>query len=262
MDEKQSININLQIGAYMDEFDGHIKKGQQLLDREKYIDAIREFSEAEKISSNVDDDTKADLYSRLSQAYYGLNPKDRTNSEKYCRMSMELHRKTDDPALYVMDLINMSYIYSDSGAASEAENFIKEAIKIAESTGDATLISMVKLTYAEFQARNPKGRGSALTLYQQIRDEALKNSDWESYFESTHGIATILRETGKSDEAWKMVKDAIDRIMEISSTIKNKSERKSFKDSFSYLFDMGSDMAMENGNVEEAIKIAQKLASE
>lgn len=246
----------------MDEFEGHVRKGQQSLDREKFMDAIREFSEAEKISSGIDDGARADLYSRLSQAYYGLNQKDRTNSEKYCRMSMELHQKMGDVALYVMDLINLSYIYSDSGENSEADKYITEAIKVAESTGDESLISMAKLTYAEYLSRSPKSRNSALTLFEDIRNSALKGSDWESYFESTHGIATILREEGKTDDAWKMITEAIDRILNISSSIKNRAERKSFKDSFSYIFDMGSDMAMEEGNVEEAIKIAQKLASE
>ncbi len=246
----------------MDEYEVHAKKGLQLLEREKFMDAIREFTEAQKLAEGKSPEELGELYSRLSQAYYALNQKDPSNSEKYCVMSIEIHRKMNDIAMIVMDLINLAYIYADSGSAEQADFAINEALKAAEESGDPSLLTMAKLTYAEFISKKAKTRDKAIQLYGEISITARENEDWEAYFEAQHGIATIMRDRGNADESYRIANEAIDKILDISSGIKNQKERKSFKDSFSYLFDLASDIAMENEEVGEAIKIAQKLASE
>lgn len=246
----------------MEEYEAHAKRGIQLFEKEKFMDAIRELTEAVKLADAAQPEVIGELYSRLSQAYYALNPKDPSNSEKYCLMSIEIHRKLNDVAMVVMDLINLAYIYGDSGSKQQAERSINEAIKTAEESNDAPLVTMARLTQTEFISKTAGGREKALEIYRDISQSSKKSEDWEAYFEAQHGIATIMREMGNSEESYKVAYDSIEEIIRISGTIKNQRERKSFKDSFSYLFDLASDIAMENGDVDEAIKIAQKLASE
>lgn len=52
--------------------------------------------------------------------------------------------------------------------------------------------------------------------------------------------------------------EALDKIDKIASGIKNKKEKKEFRKSLSFIYDLASDIAMELENVEEAIKIAQR----
>ena len=73
-----------------------IKNGDLLLQKEKVMDAIREYTKAfETIGSNEDEDT-ADLSYRLSQAYNSLESKNDENSKKYAEISLRIHQKMGD----------------------------------------------------------------------------------------------------------------------------------------------------------------------
>ena len=89
-----------------------------------------------------------------------------------------------------------------------------------------------------------------------------ETEDWDNYFEARRGFIALMREKGSEDEALKNALEALDKIDRIANGIKNKKERKEFKKSLSFMYDLASDIAMEMENVDEAIKIAQRSNSE
>lgn len=72
----------------------------------------------------------------------------------------------------------------------------------------------------------------------------------------------MVRASGDEEKALKEAMEAIELIDKIGLKIKNKKEKKDFKKSLGFIYDLASDIAMELENVDEAIKIAQRSKAE
>ncbi len=245
----------------MSEEEQLISNADKLMLKEKYIDAIREYLKVLELVRGKNDELEADTCSKLSQAYSALDPKNDENSIKYGTDALAIHRRIGDNALTIMDLLNLGYIEQSAGKHESCKTYLQEAMESAKEFGDSVLLSMTMSANAECLARSKKSRNAAMSLYSEAMALSEKDHDWENYFEALYGLIGCIKEDG-NEKAFKMAMEALDRIDQIIGTIKNKKERKEFKASVSFMYDLASDMAMEMENVEEAINIAQRLKSE
>lgn len=239
-----------------------IKNGDTLMQKEKVMDAIREYLKAyEVLKSNEDDDT-ADLCYRLSQAYNTLESKNDENSKMYAETSLKIHQKGDNKELVVLDYLNLGYIEMDAKKRGESEEFFRKAFEVSKELDDPFLISTTLNAVAELKSQSAKERGEAQQIYDEVLKISENTEDWENYFEAVRGRIGLIRTAGDEDKALKEAMDAIELIDKIGVKIKNKKEKKDFKKSLGYIYDLASDIAMELENVDEAIKIAQRSKAE
>lgn len=239
-----------------------VNNGDKFLQKEKLIDAIREYEKAFGIIGQKEEDDTADLAYKLSQAYNALEGKNDQNSVKYAQISLNIHRKNSQKDLEVLDLINLGYIELDAGKKEESEKYFNEALSIADSLKDPFLFCTTLNALAEIKASTAKGKEEASKIYENVMKISEETEDWDNYFEARRGFIALMREKGSEDEALKNALEALDKIDRIANGIKNKKERKEFKKSLSFMYDLASDIAMEMENVDEAIKIAQRSNSE
>ncbi len=245
----------------MSEEEQLVSSADKLMLKEKYIDAIREYLKVLELVKGKNDELEADTCSKLSQAYSALDPRSDENSLKYGIDALEIHKRIDDKALTIMDLLNLGYIEQSAGKHEMCKNYLQEAMETASKFGDSVLLSMAMSANAECLARSKKSRNSAISLYREAMALSESEQDWENYFEALYGLIGCLKEDGK-DKAFKMAMEALDRIDQIIAAMKNKKDIKELKSAVSFMYDLASDLAMEMENVEEAINIAQRLRSE
>ena len=244
----------------MDEISTLLKGADGFLNKEKYIDAIREYLKATDLVKDSDKELLAEIYYKISQAYSAIEPKNIENSMKYAQMSLEIHTENQDKDLQIVDRLNIFYILHDAGKPKESEVELDRALSTAKETGENSLVNMVLLARAEFLCGRKSTEEELLRIYRDVLETSGKEGDWESYFEARRGLIENVRTHGDLDDALMSALKALDEIDEISSNIKNKKEKKEFRTSLSYMYDMASDIAMEMENVDEAIKIAQRLS--
>ncbi len=244
----------------MDEISTLLKGADGFLNKEKYIDAIREYLKATDLVKDSDKELLAEIYYKISQAYSAIEPKNIENSMKYAQMSLDIHTENQDKDLQVVDRLNIFYILHDAGKTKESEVELDRALATAKETGENSLINMVLLARAEFLSGRKSAEEELLRIYRDVLETSGKDGDWESYFEAKRGLIENIRTHGGLDDALMSALKALDEIDEISSNIKNKKERKEFRTSLSYMYDMASDIAMEMENVDKAIQIAQRLS--
>jgi len=242
----------------MDEISTLIKSADGFLGKEKYIDAIRDYLKAAELVKDNNRELIGEIYYKISQAYSALEPKNTENSMKYAQMSLDLHSKDGDKDLEIVDRLNIFYILMDAGKAKESEVELDKALSIARETGDSSLVNMVLLARAELLSGRKGREEELLEIYRDVLETSGKEADWESYFEAKRGLIENIRANGNLEDSLASALKALDEIDEISSHIKNKKDRKEFRTSLSYIYDMASDIAMEMENVDEAIKIAQR----
>lgn len=239
-----------------------IKNGDTFLQKEKVMDAIREYLKAYELIKDTEDSNTADLSYRLSQAYNTLESKNDENSKMYAEKSLAIHEKTQEKDLQVLDYLNLGYIEMDAKKKAESEGFFRKAFELSKELDDPFLISTTLNAVAELKSSAAKDRAET----QQIYDEVLKLSesieDWENYFEATRGKIGLIRAAGDEDKALSLALEAMDLIDRIGVKIKNKKEKKDFKKSLGFIYDLASDIAMELEDVDEAIKIAQRSKAE
>lgn len=239
-----------------------IKNGDMLLQKEKVMDAIREYLKAfEVIKDNQDSDT-ADLCYRLSQAYNTLESKNDENSKSYAEMSLKIHEKTGEKDLVAMDYLNLGYIEMDAKKRTESEDFFVRAFQIAKEIDDPFLISTTLNAVADLKSRVAKEKPEAAQIYEQVLKITENTEDWDNYFEAVKGKISIIRGSGEEKKALSEAMAALDLIDKIANEIKNKKEKKEFRKSLGFVYDIASDIAMELEDVDEAIKIAQRSKDE
>lgn len=243
----------------MDSVEDLMKSGDKYLQREKYIDAIREYTKALEVLTEKDGSVAGELDYKISQAYYAFQPKNTENSLDYGKKALEIHEKTEELDLQIMDLLNLGYIEMDSGSKNKSMEYFEEAAKRASSANDDVLINISLLAKAELLSKDKGGRSEAIEIYEKVLSNAGESGDWDNYFEALHGKISLVRKSGDEQGAFNVALESLDLIDKISSQIKNKKEKKAFRQSFDYMYDMASDIAMEMEDVEQAIKIAQRL---
>jgi tetratricopeptide (TPR) repeat protein len=244
----------------MDDITTLLKSADNALQREKYIDAIRDYLKAIELIKDSDPSTVGDVYYKVSQAYSALEPKNIENSMKYAKMALDIHGKSGEKDLEIVDRLNMFYILMDAGKFTESGEELERALTMARETGDEGLVNMVLLAKAELLGSHKGNEGELLKIYNDVMESSKKIGDWDSYFEAKKGIIEDIRKHGNAEDALTKSMESLNEIDQISAGIKNKKERKEFRSSLSYIYDIASDISMEMGNVDDAIKIAQRLS--
>lgn len=243
----------------MDSVEELMKSGDKSLQREKYIDAIRDYSKALELVSDEEGSEAGELCYKMSQAYYAFQPKSTENSLSFGRRALQIHEKTEELDLQIMDLLNLGYIEMDGGGKERSVEYFEEAAKRASSAGDDVLISISLLAKAELRSKQKSGEKEALEIYEKVLSSSGEIGDWDNYFEALHGKISLMRKKGDEQGAFKLALESLDIIDKVAAQIKNKKEKSAFRQSFDYMYDIASDIAMEMEDVEQAIKIAQRL---
>lgn len=243
----------------MDGIEELMKSGDKSLQKEKYIDAIRDYSKALELVQDNEGSDAGELCYKISQAYYAFQPKNTENSLEFGKKALGIHEKTEELDLQIMDLLNLGYIEMDGGSKEKSVEYFEEAARRASSAGDDVLISISLLAKAELLSKHKSGEKEALDIYEKVLSGAREIGDWDNYFEALHGKISLMRKKGDEKPAFELALESLDIIDKIASQIKNKKEKSAFKQSFDYMYDMASDIAMEMEDVEQAIKIAQRL---
>jgi tetratricopeptide (TPR) repeat protein len=239
----------------MEDYEENIKNGDNFVKKEKFMDAIREYT---KVYDAVkEDDLKAEICYKLSQCYFSLDHKSTENPLKYAEESLNLHRQLRDSELEVMDLLNIGYIYLDSGKRDDAITFFDQAISVADKIEDVQLFALSNNSKAEALSSLKSKQPAAMEIYDHVMELSEKSEDWENYFEALYGKINILRNSD-INAAFELGKAALDKIDAVMETIKTKKDKKEFKTSMGYLYDSVSDIAMELENIDEAMKIASR----
>lgn len=244
----------------MDEISTLLKSADSSLQKEKYIDAIRDYLKIAELVKDKDLSLTGEVYYKISQAYSALESKNTENSMKYAQMSLEVHMKSGEKDLEIVDRLNMFYILMDAGKHKESNEELEKALSLARATSDDALVNMVLLAKAELLGSHKGNEGEVLKIYRDVMESSGKNGDWESYFEAKKGLIENIRNHGGAEDAFKQALESLNEIDHILENIKTKKERKEFRATLSYIYDMASDIAMEMGNVDDAIKIAQRLS--
>lgn len=240
----------------MEDYNEYITNGDKLINKEKYMDAIREYTKAYELLKD-DNDEKAELCYKLAQSYFSLDHKSLENPIKYGEEALKIHEKLNEDDLKIMDLMNLGYIYLDSGKRDDALKNFDEAIDLSNKIKDIQLIAMTNNAKAEALSTLKSKYNEALKIYDNVISITEKSNDWENYFEALYGKINILRNTD-INEAFNLGKKSLDKIDEIMDKIKTKKEKKEFKDSLNYMYDVTSDIAMELENIDDAMKIAER----
>jgi tetratricopeptide (TPR) repeat protein len=162
--------------------------------------------------------------------------------------------------MIVMDYLNLGYIYMDAKKLEESEQFFSSAIKKADEDEDPVLFSMSLNALGELYSKWKGRTGKALEIYNKVIEISKGVEDWDNYFEAMRGKISIEREKDP-DKAFDLSMEALDFIDSICSKIKNKKEKKDLVKSLEFMYDLASDMAMEKEDVDQAMKIAQRLNS-
>lgn len=243
----------------MENVEDLMKSGDKSLQREKYIDAIRDYSKALEIVEDKEGSDAGELCYKISQAYYAFQPKNTENSLSYGLKALGIHEKSGDLDLQIMDLLNLGYIEMDGGSKEKSVAYFEDAAKRSESAGDEVLINISLLAKAELFSKEKSRQKEAIEIYDKVLETSRESGDWDNYFEALHGKISLIRKKGEEQVAFKLAMESLDIIDKIASQIKNKKEKSSFRQSFDYMYDMASDIAMEMEDVEQAIKIAQRL---
>ena len=244
----------------MPENDDPLKLGLSLLQKEKYLDALRELSKLEPTFDGKKDDDAAAFYSAMSQCYYGMEPKSDENSSRYAGMALEIHLKLGDPASSISDLVYLSYIETDASKHKEAEGYLDEAIKISKEIGDDQTFAEILTIKADLLSGQKRRQKDAESLYAESAKISEKNELWSNYFEAACGSVRIKREEGDPSELLKETEKLMTKAENIANSMKTKKDRKAFADDVAGVYDLASDLAMEEGNVDQAMEIAKRLS--
>ncbi|EQD38932.1 TPR repeat-containing protein, partial [mine drainage metagenome] len=152
-----------------------MEAGLALLEKGKNLDALRELSKLEPEFEGKATDEAADLYTAISQAYYGMNPKTDENSLLYADRAFEIHKKNKNKDSMMNDLLYSAFIEMDCNKSAEAEKRLDSAIKIAQELKDNDAYAELLTTKADLLSGKKKRRKEAESIYLQAADLAKKN---------------------------------------------------------------------------------------
>lgn len=243
----------------MSEFDDAVKQGDAFYEKGKYLDSVRSFLKALEMGSQ-DQQALGDLHYRLSQSFHELDRKRPEEAVKHGKEALELHMKIGDQESTIGDLLNLAYISLDVKDENSADKFIEDALQLSKDRPD--LEAEIKLTKADMYSSSKRKRAEAKRIYEEVVNLAKSEGMYDAYFAAKYGVISVMRDEGDIDQAYRLSVESLNEIDSISLTIKNKKERSNLRKSVSFIYDMASDLAMELGNVSDAIEIAERMKKE
>jgi tetratricopeptide (TPR) repeat protein len=235
------------------------KNVDKLMGKGKYLDAIKMLRE---IKVKEDSEENADVLSKLSQAYYGLEGVKTNNAIKYLIDSLNIRKNLDQPEILALEMMNLAYLQDETGDGKTATSTLQEALEVATEIGDPNLTLSLKCAMADMLSEDKTKEEESLQMYQSIMKEAEKIGDWENYFEACVARIKIFRDRDDIFKANSEAEENLKKAESILSSIKTKKDKEAFKDVISYLYDVSIDLAMENEDIPRAMELAKKFKGE
>ncbi|MCW6169114.1 MAG: hypothetical protein LVQ96_05960 [Thermoplasmatales archaeon] len=244
------------------ELENYMKTGDQLLGKGKNIDSIREYLKGYEMLKDKENQDTADFCQRLSTVYSLLGKEGYEEAKKFGEISLHIHEKIDDQDLVVLDLLSLASAVSSAGKNQEAEAFANRALDLSKKMNDPVFIAMSLNSLGSLKMDSKKSKNEALKIFDEVIALSKENEDWDDYFEALTNKISIISEDKDADEALRLGNSAMDQADDIAKKIKNKRDRKNFRESIIFLYDVLADIAMSMENVDLAIKIAQRSKSD
>ena len=243
------------------EYDSGMKQVEKLMNKEKYADALTALKGMlEKAGDQKE--FKADILSKISEAYYGKEGVKTENAISNLIESLKIRAELEQPDILALEMMNLAYLQDEAGSLENAEKTLKEAMEVADQLEDISLTLSLKNALADILAEDIKNTEEATKIYKEIMQESEKEKIWEIYYEACVSLIKLLRDRDKMDEANKLSTENIDKAEATLNSFKTKKDKEEFKDVISYLYDVSIDLAMENEDIGRARDLAEKFKGE
>ncbi|MHB1439210.1 MAG: hypothetical protein ACYCSO_03985 [Cuniculiplasma sp.] len=238
-----------------------MKQVEKLLNREKYTDALTLLNGLMEKGGD-EKEMKADILSKISEAYYGKEGVKTDNAISNLIESLKIRSELNQPEILALEMMNLAYLQDESGSLENAEKTLKEAMEVADQLEDITLTLSLKNALADILSEDQKNTDESIRIYTEIMNDSDKDQIWEIYYEACVSLIKLLRDRGKMEEANDLSVRNIEKAEKTLTTFKTKKEKEEFKDTISYLYDVSIDLAMENEDIGRARDLAEKFKGE
>ena len=243
------------------EFESDMALVEKSIAKTKYMDSIRLLNQLVDKYKGKKEET-ADILSKMSQAYYGLEGVKTDNAIKYLIDSLNIRKELNQPDIISLEMMNLAYLQDETGDPKVAITTLSDALEVSKILEDQNLILSIRCAMADMLSEVKSSILEAKRIYAEVMEESEKLNDWENYFEACVSLIKIIRDQGNLDEASSVADHNIEKSERVISGLKTKKEIEEFKEVVSYLYDVSIDLAMENQDMEKAMDLAKKLNSE
>ena len=243
------------------EFESDMALVEKSIAKTKYMDSIRLLNQLLDKYKGKKEET-ADILSKMSQAYYGLEGVKTDNAIKYLIDSLNIRKELNQPDIISLEMMNLAYLQDEIGDPKVAITTLSDALEVSKILEDQNLILSIRCAMADMLSEVKSSIPEAKKIYAEVMEESEKLNDWENYFEACVSLIKIIRDQGNLDEASSVADHNIEKSERVISGLKTKKEIEEFKEVVSYLYDVSIDLAMENQDMEKAMDLAKKLNSE
>ncbi len=243
------------------EYDTNMKQVEKFLNRGKYTEALGVLNTMlEKVGENKEE--KADILSKISEAYYGKEGVKTDNAIAKLIDSLQIRAELNQPEILALEMMNLAYLQDESGNLENAEKTLKEAMDVADQLDDLSLVLSLKNALADIMSENPEKTEKSMEIYKEIMNQSEKEKIWELYYEACVSMIKVLRDRERMDEANELSLQNVAKAEKTMNEMKTKKEKDEFRDIISYLYDVSIDLAMENEDIARARDLAEKFKKE
>lgn len=137
------------------EYDSGMKQVEKLMNKEKYADALTALKGMlEKAGDQKE--FKADILSKISEAYYGKEGVKTENAISNLIESLKIRAELEQPEILALEMMNLAYLQDEAGSLENAEKTLKEAMEVADQLEDISLTLSLKNALADILAEDIK----------------------------------------------------------------------------------------------------------
>lgn len=243
------------------EYITNMKQVEKFLGKRKYQESLVLLNSM-KEKAKDDPENLAEIYTKISEAYYGKEGVKTENAISNLIESLKIRSTLDQPELLAIEMMNLAYLQDEYGSIESAEKTLTEAMQIASQLEDLTLTLSLKNALADILSEDSNRAKQSEEIFREIMKDAAKEKIYEVYYESCVSLIKLLRDSGRTLEASQLSEENIKFAEETMNTLKTKKEKEEFKDIVSYLYDVSIDLAMENEDMALANELAKKFTGE
>lgn len=235
-----------------------MNQADKLMEKGKFMDSLRILNVLAQKNEGKDEEL-CEIYSKMSQAYYGLEKFRTNNSISYMEKCLSLREKIGDIPGLALDYMNYAYLLDESGDSAKAIESIEKGIALARKIEDDQLELAILSSKADILSGKKRSMNEAIEIFREVLERSKKINDWDTYFEAEAGLIKVFREKGDAIKAEDEVKNGMEIADRIIASMKTKKEKAEFKEIISYVYDLAVDMALESEDVNRAMELAQKI---
>ena len=178
-----------------------MNQADKLMEKGKFMDSLRILNVLAQKSEGKDEEL-CEIYSKMSQAYYGLEKFRTNNSISYMEKCLALREKIGDLAGLALDYMNYAYLLDESGDSPKAIESIEKGIALAKKIEDDQLELAILSSKADILSGKKRSMNEAIDIFKEVLERSKKINDWDTYFEAEAGLIKVYREKGDSIKAF------------------------------------------------------------